>query len=147
MIPVALDLRDRLVVSVGGGSVATRRVSAFLAEGAVVTVIAPALSEELGLFAAEGAITRLPREYAGPSDLDGAWLVHTATADDAANAAVRQDAQTLRVWCVDATSSTPRVTQGGRVASATGWPPTWPTAGIRCSECGLVGKDTPAGWR
>ncbi len=106
MIPVALDLRDRLVVSVGGGSVATRRVSAFLAEGAIVTVIAPALSEELGLFAAEGAITWLPREYAGPSDLDGAWLVHTATADDAANAAVRQDAQALRVWCVDATSST-----------------------------------------
>ncbi len=51
---------------------------------------------------AAGAVGWLPRDYAGGADLDGAWLVHTATGDPATDAAVRADAEALRVLCVDA---------------------------------------------
>lgn len=104
-LPLALDVADRLVVAVGGGPVAARRVRALLDEGAHVRVIAPWLCEELRGLADTGEIAWRPRDYAGPEDLGGAWLVHTATGDRVTDEAVRRDASDARIWCVDATSA------------------------------------------
>lgn len=105
VLPLAVDLTDRLVVAIGGGPVAARRVHAFLDEGAHVRVVAPWLCEPLRALADDGRVAWLPRDYAGPDDLDGAWLVHTATGDRSTDAAVRAAAAAARIWCVDATAA------------------------------------------
>ncbi|WP_163274739.1 uroporphyrinogen-III C-methyltransferase [Cellulomonas iranensis] len=121
--PLLLDVTGRLVVVVGGGPVAARRVRSLLTDGGAVRVVAPALCEDLADLAAAGAVTWLAREYA-PGDLDGAWLVHTATGDPRTDATVSADAEAARTWCVradDAASSTawtPAVARAGDVTVA-----------------------------
>ncbi|WP_374971283.1 uroporphyrinogen-III C-methyltransferase [Terrabacter sp. BE26] len=105
-LPVVLDLTGRLVVAVGGGPVSARRVRSFLDEGAVVRVVAPWLCEDLRDLAHAGRVEWLERDYAGPGDLDGAWFAHTATGESSVDREVAADAESLRVWCVDATDST-----------------------------------------
>jgi uroporphyrin-III C-methyltransferase/precorrin-2 dehydrogenase/sirohydrochlorin ferrochelatase len=104
-LPLALDLRGRRVVAVGGGPVSARRVGTLLEEGAVVHVVAPWVCEELADLVADGLVTWAARDYAGPEDLEGAWLVHTATGDRPVDTTVRDDAERMRVWCVDATDA------------------------------------------
>ena len=124
-VPTLLGLRlaGRLVVAVGGGPVTARRVGGFIADGALVRVVAPALCEDLvDLVVAEG-LDWVARDYAGPGDLDGAWLVHAATGDRAVDAAVVADAELGRVWAVDAGESgrgTAEVPARARVASPDG---------------------------
>lgn len=103
--PFFLDLRDRLVVAVGGGPVSARRVRGFVEDGARVRVIAPWLCEDLTDLVLEDRIEWLDRDYAGPDDLRDAWLVHTATGERTTDQAVAHDAATARLWCVDATSA------------------------------------------
>ncbi|GGB64870.1 multifunctional uroporphyrinogen III methylase/precorrin-2 oxidase/ferrochelatase [Knoellia flava TL1] len=104
-LPVVLDLGGRLVVALGGGPVTGERVRSFLDEGADVRVVSPWVCEEVSelLDAHTDRTTWVRRDWAGPADLDGAWLVHTATGDPGADAAVRAAADELRLWCVDAT--------------------------------------------
>ncbi|NLX00607.1 MAG: uroporphyrinogen-III C-methyltransferase [Actinomycetales bacterium] len=101
---LGLRLTGRRVVCVGGGSVTARRVKDLLADGALVTVIAPEVGAGLaGILAQEGAsLTHLPRPYAGAADLDDAWLVHTATGHPQVDAQVGRDADERRIWCADA---------------------------------------------
>src|SRR3954447_3686112 len=104
-LPVVLDLTGRLVVAVGGGPVSARRVRAFLDEGAVVRLISPWLCEARGALAAAGHVEWVERDYAGPADLDGAWLAPTATGEPSVDREVAADAEAARVWCVDATDA------------------------------------------
>jgi uroporphyrin-III C-methyltransferase/precorrin-2 dehydrogenase/sirohydrochlorin ferrochelatase len=104
-LPVVLDLTGRLVVAVGGGPVSARRVRAFLDEGAVVRVVAPWLCEDLRELAVAGRVDWVARDYAGSSDLDGAWFAHTATGEPSVDREVAADAEALRIWCVDATDA------------------------------------------
>jgi uroporphyrin-III C-methyltransferase/precorrin-2 dehydrogenase/sirohydrochlorin ferrochelatase len=104
-LPIVLDLDGRLVVAVGGGPVSARRVRAFVDEGALVRVVSPWLCEDLRDLVSRRRVEWLPRDYAGPSDLDGAWLVHTATGEPGVDRQVALDAAELRVWCVDATDA------------------------------------------
>jgi uroporphyrin-III C-methyltransferase/precorrin-2 dehydrogenase/sirohydrochlorin ferrochelatase len=99
--PLWLDLSGRPAVVVGGGPVAARRVRGLLEAGAGVQVVAPLLCEDLAELAAAEAITWVAREYAA-GDLDGAWLVHTATGTPAVDEAVAAAADAARVWCVRA---------------------------------------------
>lgn len=118
--PLFLDLTGRLVVVVGGGAVAERRVRALSAAGARVRVIAPVLGEVIR----EIADARERPYTAG--DLDGAWLVQTATDDPSVNAAVAADAEAAGIWCVradDAAATAARVpasTVSGDVVVAVG---------------------------
>jgi uroporphyrin-III C-methyltransferase/precorrin-2 dehydrogenase/sirohydrochlorin ferrochelatase len=121
--PVALDLGGRLVVVVGGGTVASRRAKALVDAGADVHVVAPSVTGQLAGLAASGGVTVHPRAYA-PGDLAGAWLVHAATDDAGVNAEVAADAEALRIWCVradDASASsarTPAVARSGEITVA-----------------------------
>ena len=91
-LPLALDLAGRLVVAVGGGPVSARRVRALVEEGAVVRVVAPWLCEDLVDLLDAGRLVWVDRDYAGPADLVGAWLVHTAVGEPAVDTAVARDA-------------------------------------------------------
>ncbi len=96
---VGLDLTDRTVVVVGGGSVAQRRVPRLLAAGARVRLVSPEVTA-----AVEGMAEQLEwrhRSYLD-GDLDGAWYALAATDDPEVNAQVMAEAQRRRVFCVRA---------------------------------------------
>lgn len=101
-LPVALDLRGRRVVAVGGGPVSARRVRTFVDEGADVTVVTPWLCEDLVDLVADDRVRWVARDYAGADDLAGARLVHTATGERATDALVTADAERLGLWAVSA---------------------------------------------
>ncbi|MHB8451129.1 MAG: uroporphyrinogen-III C-methyltransferase [Mycobacteriales bacterium] len=122
--PLLLDLTGRPVLVVGGGPVAARRTRGLLDAGALVSVVAPSLAEELReLTVPGGPVRHLPREFE-VGDLAGAWLIHACTDDPAVNAAVAEEATRLRVWCVRAddhtasAATTPAVARAGGVTVA-----------------------------
>jgi len=55
-LPIFVDLRDRLVVVVGGGVVAARKIEHLLKAHARVRVVAPELTSELALFRDAGRL-------------------------------------------------------------------------------------------
>jgi uroporphyrin-III C-methyltransferase / precorrin-2 dehydrogenase / sirohydrochlorin ferrochelatase len=100
---MGLDLTGRAVLVVGGGPVAARRAQALLADGAAVTVVAPDVCETLRDLALAGEV-ELHRREVESGDLDGAWLVHTATGDSITDLAVVAWAEERRIFCIDAGS-------------------------------------------
>ena len=86
---VAWQLKDKHVLIVGGGDVASGRIESVLVADARITLIAPAaglhpLTREL-LAACPARITHHDRVFAGPADLDGVDMVLTAVDDVAAS--------------------------------------------------------------
>ncbi|HUG52351.1 MAG TPA: sulfate adenylyltransferase [Vicinamibacteria bacterium] len=92
LFPVFLKLSGRRVLVVGGGPVAASKVKALLDTGALLTVVAPEIGEELH----RPGITLLRRPFR-PSDLDGAWLV-VAAAPAEVNRQVRAAAEEKGVF-------------------------------------------------
>jgi uroporphyrin-III C-methyltransferase/precorrin-2 dehydrogenase/sirohydrochlorin ferrochelatase len=121
--PLVLGLEGRRATVVGGGPVAARRTRGLVEAGADVVVVSPWVCEDLHDLVETGSVTWLPRDYTG-GDLDGAWLVHTATGDPATDDLVAAHAEAARVWCVradDASLSaawTPAVARAGDVTVA-----------------------------
>lgn len=76
--PAFLDIRGRLVVIIGGGSVAEDIVGSMLDFGADVLVIAPQVTPAIDLLVAEGRIEHEERGYIR-GDLAGAFIVFSAT--------------------------------------------------------------------
>ncbi|MFI2488129.1 uroporphyrinogen-III C-methyltransferase [Promicromonospora kroppenstedtii] len=114
--PLGLQVAGRLVVVVGGGPVAARRVRSLVDAGARVRVVAPLSvlaeqgiavapessgSEPVGGEPEPGTVQWVRREYRA-GDLDGAWLAHTATGSAAADQQVADDAERARIFCVTA---------------------------------------------
>jgi uroporphyrin-III C-methyltransferase/precorrin-2 dehydrogenase/sirohydrochlorin ferrochelatase len=86
-LPIFLDLRGRLVVVVGGGVVAQRKVEQLLKAHARVRVVAPVLCPELAAFRDLARIEYRPLLFS-PAQLEGALLTIAATDDAAVNVAV-----------------------------------------------------------
>lgn len=95
--PVALDLRDRLCLVVGGGPVAEAKVEGLLAAGARVTVVSPELTGPLASWAVEGRIIHRPHEYRA-GDLDGQQLVFSATDRREVTEAMAAEARRRGLW-------------------------------------------------
>ncbi|MEO6473203.1 MAG: uroporphyrinogen-III C-methyltransferase [Aeromicrobium sp.] len=110
--PLTLRVAGKKVVVVGGGHVATRRALAFVEAGALVTVISPIVSDSLRSSITRGEITWLERNY-DAADLDGAWLVQSATANPEIDTQVALDAENRQIWCL----------KGGDPENATAWSP------------------------
>lgn len=101
LYPTGLRIEGRAAVVVGGGDVAARRASGLVSAGAIVTLVAPALSVAASALVSTGAVSWRSREYR-TGDLDGAWFAHTATGVRAVDDLVAADAETARIWCVRA---------------------------------------------
>jgi uroporphyrin-III C-methyltransferase / precorrin-2 dehydrogenase / sirohydrochlorin ferrochelatase len=95
--PVTLALRGRPVLVVGGGEVALRKIEGLLAEGARLTVIAPAAVPGVEELARRGAVELRLRRHR-PGDVAGFALVFAATDDRAANVRVSEEARDAGIW-------------------------------------------------
>jgi siroheme synthase-like protein len=95
--PVNLVVAGRRCVVVGAGRVAARKIKGLLAAGARVHVVAPQLDGEVRALVDAGAVTVDEREFQ-PSDLEGAWLVTTATGVREVDHAVFVAGEERGVW-------------------------------------------------
>jgi uroporphyrin-III C-methyltransferase/precorrin-2 dehydrogenase/sirohydrochlorin ferrochelatase len=112
---VGLELAGRVVVVVGAGTVAQRRLPRLIATGADVLLVAPEATPALEAMATAGELRWAVRGYA-EGDLEGAWYALACSSEPAVNAAVAAEAQRRRVFCVRADDAT----GGSAVTAATG---------------------------
>jgi len=118
-----LDVSQRLIVIVGGGSVAARKVRGLIDAGATrIRIVAPEVCDDVP------EVAQIVRERYRPEHLDGASLVFAATNDADLNAQVVRDAHVRNLLVCRADSSedpnessdfsTPaRFTQGGVIVA------------------------------
>lgn len=102
--PVLLDMTDQPCLVIGGGVVAERKVLGLLGVGAIVTVIAPEVTDGLAAAVASGAGTVLwhQRRWAEEDLALQPWRFVVAATDDAAvNAVVRAEAADQGLWAND----------------------------------------------
>ncbi|WP_347491082.1 bifunctional precorrin-2 dehydrogenase/sirohydrochlorin ferrochelatase [Desulfoscipio sp. XC116] len=90
LYPIFLNLKDKKCLVVGGGKVAERKVSALARCGAQIHVISPQLTAELQNMVECGLIKHR-HGYYETSDLADAFLVISATNNEAANHTVAND--------------------------------------------------------
>lgn len=93
MLPLALDLTGRDVLVLGAGRIGARKAAQLVAAGASVRVVAEAIIAPLP----EGVISVAERAFA-LDDLEGAWLVVSATGSDAVNDEVVAAAGERGIW-------------------------------------------------
>jgi uroporphyrin-III C-methyltransferase / precorrin-2 dehydrogenase / sirohydrochlorin ferrochelatase len=92
VFPAFLLLQDRPVVLVGGGKVASSKLTALLAARAHVKVVAPEIRDELR----RPGVTIVQRGFE-PGDLDGAWFAVSA-ANASVNREVAKAAEERRIF-------------------------------------------------
>ncbi|HVM76139.1 MAG TPA: bifunctional precorrin-2 dehydrogenase/sirohydrochlorin ferrochelatase [Candidatus Saccharimonadales bacterium] len=98
LFPAFLKLKDRSVLVVGGGAIATSKIPSLLSAGARITVVAPKLSCDLAQLVRDRAIAWLPKPFEA-SDLDGIFIVVAATNIGDLNAAVYAEADKRNILC------------------------------------------------
>jgi len=98
LFPLFLKLRDRAVLLVGGGPVATAKAGALAEAGARVTVVAPQLTDALAALAGARGWTVCQRGFVA-SDVEGMWLA-IAAATSPVNRAVADAAEARQLFLV-----------------------------------------------
>lgn len=93
LYPVNLRMAGRRALVVGGGGVARGKVAGLVDAEAAVEVVAPTIDDAIRSM----GVTCTERAYE-PGDLEGRWLVVTATDDPEVNARVRADADAAGIW-------------------------------------------------
>ena len=88
-----LKLSGRRCMVVGGGDVGLEKVEGLLACDGEVVLVAPDAHEELQRLAGEGTIRWEQREYAGPQDLEGVFIVIASTDSTDINIRIYEDAE------------------------------------------------------
>ncbi len=88
-----LKLRGRRCVVIGGGALGLEKAEGLLASDADVTVISPEVGPELQELAREGSLVWEQREYGGPQDLEGVFMVIACTDDTDTNIRIYDDAE------------------------------------------------------
>jgi precorrin-2 dehydrogenase / sirohydrochlorin ferrochelatase len=88
-----LRLSGRRCLVVGGGEVGLEKVEGLLACDGDVVLVAPDAVPQLREYAEEGSIAWEQREYAGPTDLEGTFIVIASTSDTDVNIRVYEDAE------------------------------------------------------
>jgi precorrin-2 dehydrogenase len=91
--PVFVDLQGRRCLVVGGGPVGTEKLEKLVEHGAVVRLVAPAITPRLAEHVAAGRVAEHHARAYRSADLDGCFLVIAATNLDAVNRMVWQDAE------------------------------------------------------
>lgn len=94
LYPIMVNMSNKPAVIIGGGEVAARKVLDLLEAGAVVKVISPDFNDEIlnaqKLYTDKLALSK--RKYE-KNDLEGAYIVFSATNDSAVNAEVFREAE------------------------------------------------------
>jgi uroporphyrin-III C-methyltransferase / precorrin-2 dehydrogenase / sirohydrochlorin ferrochelatase len=98
MLPIFLKLTGRRCLLVGAGNVALEKIGSLLKTGLDLTVIAPDGRSEVDHLAVEGKLIWHRRRF-DVSDLDGNFLVVTATNSPEVNAAVYQGCIERNIIC------------------------------------------------
>ena len=98
LFPIFVKLEGRLVVVVGGGSIAEQKIPGVLSAGARVRLIAPSLTPQIAKWVRFGKIDWRAKRFAA-DDLDGAFIVVAATSHPRVNGAVFQVAEQRGILC------------------------------------------------
>ncbi|CAC8327536.1 TPA: NAD(P)-binding protein [Staphylococcus aureus] len=88
-MPLMIDLTNKNVVIVGGGTVASRRAQTLSQYVEHMTVISPTITEKLQNMVDKGVVIWKGKEFE-PSDIVDAYLVIAATNEPRVNEAVKQ---------------------------------------------------------
>jgi len=98
LFPAFLKLENRLVIVIGGGSIATQKIPSLLQAGARARVISPELHPHLAEYVRLREIDWHPKPFS-PDDLEGAFLVIAATSIRELNASVFAEADRRNILC------------------------------------------------
>jgi precorrin-2 dehydrogenase/sirohydrochlorin ferrochelatase len=89
--PICLDLSGKSCLVIGGGEVAERKIVTLLKSGARVRVVSPEVTGGIRRLVETKSVALTERKYQA-GDLEGNFLVISATDDSAANAAIAEEA-------------------------------------------------------
>ena len=98
LLPIFLRLNGRNALLVGAGNVALEKIGSLLKTGVRLQVVAPEALPEVRALSAAGTLRWVQKEF-DPSDLDGKFVVITATDVPEVNAAVYQEAVLRGIPC------------------------------------------------
>ena len=98
LLPIFVRLRERLVVVVGGGAVAERKIEGLFAAEARVRVVAPQVTPRIAEWIAQRKAEWRAKAFAR-ADLDGAFLVIAATSAPGVNETVFVEADARGILC------------------------------------------------
>jgi siroheme synthase-like protein len=97
VFPVALNLRGRPVLVIGGAEEASEKVPNLIAAGAQVKIVAPAVTDSLARLARTRAVSWYARDFQ-PQDVSGVQLVMLTEQDPELARALRALTRTSRFW-------------------------------------------------
>jgi uroporphyrin-III C-methyltransferase/precorrin-2 dehydrogenase/sirohydrochlorin ferrochelatase len=94
-----LRVDGRVIIVVGAGKVAERKIEDLVEAGAAVTVVAKEATPRVRDLADRGAVVWNERSFR-EDDLDEAWLAVAATDDPAVQSHVWEAAEKRRIFCI-----------------------------------------------
>ena len=97
--PAFLKLDGKPCLLVGGGDVAMRKARLLLAAGATLTIVSPEIVPALDKMLADARSLSHVRRRFRKTDVEGKWLVVSATGDPAVEREVAAAAERQRVFC------------------------------------------------
>lgn len=98
MLPIFLKLQGRPCLVIGAGTIAAPKIASLVRAGGAVTVVAPAANSQVQAWAAAKVIVWLPRTFL-ETDLQGVFLVITATDAQPVNHAVAEASRAAGILC------------------------------------------------
>lgn len=98
LLPISLKLAGRQCLVVGAGNVAQEKISSLLHAGADLTVVSPNALQQIRDHAQQGRLHWVRRMFT-PEDLDGMFLVVTATSSPEVNSHVYSLAVERNILC------------------------------------------------
>lgn len=84
LFPIYLNMNEKPCLIIGGGKVARRKIEDLLDYGLIIKVVSPQVEEKIATWAGEGIISLQQRPFQ-EDDLDGAYIVFTATDNNELN--------------------------------------------------------------
>lgn len=98
LFPMFVKLEGKLVLVIGGGSIAQGKIEGLLSAGALVRVIAPQITAQIAEWVRFQKVEWLPRPFTA-GDLEGATLAIAATSALGVNKAVFAEAEANKILC------------------------------------------------
>lgn len=96
--PLFVDIKDKKIIVIGGGIIATRRIKTLLTFGACIQVIAPKITKELQLLFTNRMIEWFPRRYKD-GDCHTAYMILSCTDDREVNHTIYLEAKEQKCYC------------------------------------------------